>query len=165
MNSPKLLTISIPTWNRSSLIKGLLDELVAQIVSYQLTDEVEIVVSNNGSVDSTHETITEFVNYYPFITYNRNEVNLGANPNVMLSMQLASSEFLIFLGDDDRITNGSLKRIIDFLNSHRDAGVVLDSFGFKKKKKGFLSLPELLNNYYWNIGNAGVFITRSIYVK
>jgi len=168
MNHQKLLTISIPTWNRSNLIKGLLEELITQIVSYNLSGEVEILVSNNGSEDDTHEVVTELANNYSFITYNRNATNLGANPNVMLSMQLASGEYLIFLGDDDRIKGDSLLRVIDFLKAHREAGVVIDSFNFKKKNAGtqnFVSLPELLRNYYWNIGNAGVFVVKSSYVK
>ena len=165
MSHKKLLTISIPTWNRSNLIKELLDELIAQVINYNLSGEIEILVSNNGSEDNTHEVLKELLTKYSFITYNRNPVNIGANPNVMKSMQMASSEYLIFLGDDDRIKGGSLSGVIDFLKTHQDAGVVIDSSDFKKKTEEQLTLPFLLRNYYWNIGNAGVFVVKSSYVK
>lgn len=165
MDSKKLLTISIPTWNRAALIKGLLDELIAQIIRYNLADEIEILVSNNGSEDNTHEVVEELRAQHSFITYNRNATNIGGNPNVMLSMQLASAKYLIFLGDDDRIKDGSLKRIVDFLKTHADVGLAVDSSNFKKKINGELLLSALLRNYYWNMGNAGVFVVRSSYIK
>jgi glycosyltransferase involved in cell wall biosynthesis len=168
MSNQKLLSISIPTWNRSKLIHELLEGLIAQILKYNLSESVEIVVSNNGSEDNTHEIVEELKSKYSFITYNRNPVNLGANPNVMKSMELASAEFLIFLGDDDRIEDGSLARIIEYIKAHKDAGIIIDSSKFKNKshiENDETNLNDLLRNYYWNIGNAGVFIVRSSYVK
>ncbi len=166
----KILTISIPTWNRSFFLKELLDILISQIVNDGLSDDVEIVISNNGSEDNTHEVVSELKNQYSFISYNRNSVNIGGNPNVMKSMQLASSEYLLFLGDDDRIQMGSLKKCVSFLKSHRDAGLVVDSSNFTRNKNTTgkeieIDFSDLLKKYYWNIGNAGVFIVKSVYVK
>lgn len=134
-----------------------------------MRNEIEILVSNNGSEDNTHEAVTALGIKYPFITYNRNPENIGGTPNVILSMELASAEYLIFLGDDDRIKEGSLKRIVEFLKSNKDAGLLIDSSNFKKKPSpqhpNTLTTQELLTNYYWNIGNAGVFVVRSSYIK
>ena len=140
----KILTISIPTWNRANLVKELLDELIAQLIQYGLSEEIEILVSNNGSEDNTHEVVEELRAQHSFITYNRNTTNIGGNPNVMLSMQLASADYLIVLGDDDRIKDGSLKRIVDFLKTHADAGLVVDSSNFKKKINGYVGAKDFL---------------------
>lgn len=162
----KLLTIAIPTWNRAESVKELLESLIDQILRDDLSDYVEILVSNNGSADNTHEVVEQLKNQRPFITYNKNPFNIGGNPNIMKVMQLASSEYLIFLGDDDRINDDSLQKIIDFLKSNKDIGVVIDSAYFKNKEhNGEISLVDLLEDYYWYIGNAGVFVTRSSFVK
>ena len=166
----KTLSLSIPTWNRSSYLKELLDIIITQIFHDNLSGDIEIVISNNGSEDDTHEVVSKFLNQYPFITYNRNSGNIGGNPNVMKSMELASSEYLLVLGDDDRIEDGSLKRIVEFLKLHQEAGVIIDSFDFVKNKnitggEVELNFHDLLKKYYWNMGNAGVFIVRSSYIK
>jgi hypothetical protein len=84
----------------------------------------------------------------------------------MKSMELASAEYVILLGDDDRINEGSLKKIIEFLELHQDTGVVIDSYDFKNKTTNReIDLKDLLRNYYWNMGNAGVFIVKSSFVK
>ncbi len=167
---PKVLTISIPTWNREKLLAGLLEQLIGQVEKYKLGNEVELLISNNGSEDNTHQIVENYITKYPYLTYNRNPFNIGGNPNVMKSMELASSEFLMVLGDDDRINEGSLTRVIEFLKSNPGTGLVVDSNKFKRKNSEVileqeLTLAELLRKYYWNMGNAGVFIIRSSYVK
>lgn len=162
----KILTISIPTWNRAKLVKDLLDSLIVQILQDNLSDEIEIVVSNNGSEDNTHEVVEELRSKYSFITYNRNAYNIGGNPNVMKSMQMANAVFFMVLGDDDRITEGSLKRIVDYLKSKPEAGIVIDSQYFKTKfLEGEIPLNDLLRNEYWRMGNAGMFVMRSVFAK
>lgn len=165
-NSHKILTISIPTWNRANLLKELLNSLITQIETNKLYNEVEIIVSNNASEDNTHEIVDELRHKHSFIVYNRNPVNIGGNPNVMKSMEMASSEYLILLGDDDRMNDMSIPKIVDFLKSNKDIGVVIDSAGLKNipiNRK--ILLPDLLKHYYWETGNAGVFIMKSSFVK
>ncbi len=164
----KILTISIPTWNRCDLLKELIEQLVIQINSKGLADKAEVLVSNNGSEDETDSLVKSYMEDNNFITYNNNGTNIGARANVLKSMELASGKFQMVLGDDDRITDNCLKGLIEYLETAEDIGLVLDSNKFKKNPLGNntdTDLNGLLENYYWHMGNAGFFIIRTSFVK
>ena len=99
----KILTISIPTWNRAKLLNDLLKEVTEKIVEFNLGDDIQLLVSNNHSVDHTDTLIKSFLQKYDFITYNMNETNIGGKSNVLKSMELAKTPFVMFFGDDDKI--------------------------------------------------------------
>jgi len=164
MAQNKILTIGIPTWNRCELLKDLLDQLTLQIVKYKLEDNIEVLVSNNGSEDDTESLVNSYQKKYSFISYNNNGTNIGAKENVLRAMELASGKFWMMLGDDDRIHDDCLTGLTNLLENGNDLGVILDSSKFKSnpfKNKPDISLTELLENFYWHLGNAGFFIART----
>jgi glycosyltransferase involved in cell wall biosynthesis len=166
MSSAKFLTISIPTWNRSLLLKKLLEELTEEISSNGLEDEIELLVSNNNSSDETEEVVNEFRSKKSFVTYNRNDSNIGAKSNVLKSMYLAGGKFVLFIGDDDRISKGALSKLLMILKREKDACVIIDSANAKTSHApGSISVDDLLKDYFWYIGNAGCFIIRSEYIR
>lgn len=169
MSDSKILTISIPSWNRAALLKELIDQLVKQILDYKLEDKIEILVSDNGSEDNTQNVMSELSGKNNFISYNRNSTNIGASGNVLKSMGLAEGKFVLFLGDDDRINKNCLTELLKFLETNPETGLVIDSSNFKKNPyagiNDSLDLITLLENYYWHIGNAGVTILRTSFVK
>jgi len=164
----KVLTISIPTWNRSSLLNELIKQLVRQISENRLENKIEILISNNGSNDDTDILVKSYQKNYTFISYNNNGVNIGARANVLKSMQLATGKFLMVLGDDDRVNDNCLTGLVNFLETNNETGLIIDSSKFKKNPVGnkvVIDLSTLLVNFYWHIGNAGVFIVRTSFIK
>jgi glycosyltransferase involved in cell wall biosynthesis len=169
LSDSKILTISIPTWNRAALLKELIDQLVKQILDYKLEDKIEILVSDNGSEDNTQIIMKDLSDKNNFISYSRNNTNIGASGNVLKSMGLAAGKFVLFLGDDDRINKNSLTDLVNFLEMNPETGLVIDSSNFKRNpfagNDNSLNLITLLENFYWHIGNAGVTILRTSFVK
>ncbi len=164
----KLLTISIPTWNRELLLKELIDDLTQQITTYSLESSVEILVSDNNSEDNTRNMVSNYQNKFSFINSNRNASNIGAKSNVLKSMELANSEFVLFLGDDDRIRKDSLPELLSILKGSTNLGVLIDISKFKNKenlKPGYQEYTTFLENLYWYMGNAGYFVCKSDYFK
>src|SRR5205085_11037590 len=107
----KVLSVTIPTWNRDKLLSELLNILIEQIESDSLQDKIELLISNNGSIDHTEEVVLNLCKRYPYITYINNGINKGARFNVLQCLDKASGEFVILFGDDDRLSPGSLKKI------------------------------------------------------
>ena len=165
---PKILTLSIPTWNRAFFLKNLLAEITQKITEFNLENEIELLVSNNNSEDSTDEIIQFFKQKYNFITYNRNDTNIGGKSNVLKSMELAASPFVMFFGDDDNVNVENLHSVIEILKSNNDIGVLLDTtlskFQYPEKIKK-IKADEYVKNFYWFMGNAGCFIIRTEYIK
>lgn len=162
------MTISIPTWNRSVYLKDLLDQLIEQVRDFQLEPHIEILVSNNDSSDDTEAIVLVLREQHSFIKYHRNPENIGAKSNVIRSMEMAESDFVMVLGDDDRIRYDCLKEILFLLNTLDQPGILIDKSN-SKVAGNFdnqpLPLEDLIENFYWYIGNAGVFIVRTEYMR
>ena len=125
--SAPILTIAVPTYNGAKTIKKTLDILLPQI-----TEEVEVIISDNCSTDNTSELIKKYVDNYPFIVYLRNNINVGADGNFLKCIRQASGEFVMLLSDDDILLKDSVARIVDFLKKHPGVQLAyLHTIGFK----------------------------------
>lgn len=73
MDKP-LLSLCIPTYNRSQYLKKSIDSIICQ--QEFLRGKVEIVISDNASEDDTREVAEAYLKKYDNIFYNRNEMNV-----------------------------------------------------------------------------------------
>jgi glycosyltransferase involved in cell wall biosynthesis len=84
--SPKV-TIGLPIYNGEELLPQALESLLTQDF-----DDVEVVISDNASVDGTPELCAAYAARDPRIRYVRNERNLGSIPNFNKLVVLARGE-------------------------------------------------------------------------
>lgn len=123
-----LLTIAVPTYNGSRTIGNMLDILLPQV-----TEEVEVIISDNCSTDNTKSIIEAYQKQFK-VHYVRNEKNIGPDANFLQCMRLANGKFTYLISDDDILIEGALSKILDFLKKYPDVSLVyLDSVGFKDK--------------------------------
>jgi len=124
-----ILTISIPTWNRSEYLKQNLRQLKAEIdtVGQHL---VEVIVSDNCSTDITPDVVRGAqINGLP-IRYIRNAKNLGWARNFAQCVDMAKGKYILLLGDDDVLCSGTLRLVMTYL-AEDDYGVVcMRPFGY-----------------------------------
>lgn len=122
INKQPLLSICIPTWNRSNILALSLKSFTKQIVGID-KNEIELYVSDNCSDDDTEKIVNDFIADGLPITYNRNENNIGAAGNFVKCMQWASGKYILLLGDDDILEPGAVKYLLDKLRGN-DYGIV-----------------------------------------
>lgn len=115
MSAKIKLSICIPTYNRAVFIGETLDSVISQA-----TEEVEIVVSDNASTDSTEEVVMERKKIFANIRYYRWPKNAGADMNYLRVIELAEGEYCWLLGSDDCLKSGAIKRIIGELSRNYD---------------------------------------------
>lgn len=164
----KILTISIPTWNRGILLKELLQNITQEINKFKLECKIDVQISDNCSSDNTELIAQEYVLKNKFIHYIKNEINIGLGPNVVRSIALSTGKYTLLLGDDDRLKPDSLPSLISYLEENPDTGILVDTFFSKKykvEKPVKISLEQLLRRYYWYMGNAGIFVMLTSYIK
>ena len=97
--------ILIPTYNRAEILHRNLSYLLLQIKDYNLQSDVGVIVSDNASTDDTFAILNslmptfskENVDYKIY----RNEKNTGLEANAVQVLSVATTEYVIFLGDDD----------------------------------------------------------------
>jgi len=102
-----IISIAIPTYNRSRRLKDSLTRLSAHPEIFE--DWVEIVISDNASTDDTPQVVIEFSNHTgKAICYKRNASNVGIDGNIHAVSRLATGKFLLLMSDDDHLLSGAL---------------------------------------------------------
>jgi glycosyltransferase involved in cell wall biosynthesis len=114
-----LVSICVPTYNRSNLIGELLDSILAQTY-----DNYEVIITDNSDNLKTKELIaSKYQNEK--IKYFKNEQNLGMGGNTLKAFSHVSGEYLTFTPDDDIwIDKDKLKKKISFLSENSNIDIV-----------------------------------------
>jgi len=162
-----LLTISIPTWNRVGYVRGAIDSITVEVERDNLHDEIEILISDNGSDDGTQGVVEERARRYPYVRYIRNERNMGMRFNLLQVMRKAGGEYCMLLGDDDRLTAGSPAAIVKALAKYRGVPALFlqqaenNNVFTDIREDTPASLERICSDYFHDIGQAGVFIVET----
>ncbi|WP_164848455.1 glycosyltransferase family 2 protein [Halobacteriovorax sp. HLS] len=106
------LSISIPTYNRSSYLKDTIECFAKQINDRK---DIQIAVADNFSTDDTEEMISEMKKKYPYIKYHKNSKNLGADRNYLKAVEISDGKFCWLFGSDDQICENALEKVISSL--------------------------------------------------
>jgi len=105
------ITIGILTYNHEKFIAKCLNSVLA--LKY---DNLEIIVSDDCSKDSTYQIVQDIVanaQSSHHIIINRNEVNLGLASNFNKTFgELATGDFLVTLGGDDAIKDDYFEEVL-----------------------------------------------------
>lgn len=92
--NPPLVSIGIPTFNRSKQLSIALKNIIDQ--DYK---NLEIIVSDNNSSDDTKLIVSKFDDER--IKYHKNEKNIGMHGNFNKCIEIATGKFFLLLSDDD----------------------------------------------------------------
>lgn len=131
----KILTIGIPTYNRASYIQLQLNYLKKQIErNPYLINQIDFIVSDNCSSDNSIETINRIKKTNDFFTLLEGETNLGIIGNVQKVLRYASTDFIWFVSDDDKIKEGVLEKVLEILtNFGNSVEYIFLNFSIKNK--------------------------------
>jgi glycosyltransferase involved in cell wall biosynthesis len=103
-----LVTIAIPTYERINYLKVAVSSALAQ--TYQ---NIEVLVGDDGNTLSIREWCEQQSQMYPKIRYQKNPHNLGLAGNFNALADSAKGEYLIIIGDDDRLLPDFIRKCVD----------------------------------------------------
>jgi abequosyltransferase len=116
----KLLTISIPTYNRATLLNHQLAWLARAIQGYE--DLCDVFVSDNCSPDNTPEVIQFWAERLgpTVFHWSRNAENVGLMGNIGHCLRAATGTYVWVIGDDDPIQEQAIAYILKTLQESPD---------------------------------------------
>lgn len=106
-NSATILTVAIPTYNRSRTLEKILHQL-----HKEKNQSFQIIVSDNDSSDNTEDMIKKIQKSMRNLRYNKNTENIGFSGNIIKLYELAKTRYVWFLSDDEIIFPGSIDKIL-----------------------------------------------------
>lgn len=108
-----ILSIGIPTFNRSYYLNKCLKAIYKQIGN---DDLVEVFISDNASPDNTPQIAANYQKY-PSLIYHRNKTNIGER-NFENVWEHSHGKYAIALGDDDYFCGNAIYNIVASLYSN-----------------------------------------------
>lgn len=121
-----ILTIGIPTFNRSEYLQNNINIICDYIRKLHAEDKIEILVSDNCSTDDTKRRVEEVKNTNKDVVINTiyNNENSGAGPNLLKVVCESKTPYVMLLGDDDYISKEYLNSVLDILSKGEPACII-----------------------------------------
>lgn len=166
----KLISIVIPTYGRAEYLREALDSALNQDCDV----DYEIVVVDN---DSTRNTDTEKImaEYHDErLLYYKNEKNIGMFGNWNRCVELAPSEWIAMLHDDDLLKNNYIESIVKIIKNkeYNIDALMIDLENVDGKSENHLRTIEkyIIKNEIYNVflgGGAllGMCIKKKDFIK
>jgi glycosyltransferase involved in cell wall biosynthesis len=118
MHLPKV-SIGLPVYNGEKHLRSALDCILGQDFS-----DLEVIISDNASIDGTQAICQEYAAKDGRIRYLRNEANIGATANYNRVFKLANGEFFKWASHDDEFHGSLVRRCLEAYE-HSPADTVL----------------------------------------
>jgi glycosyltransferase involved in cell wall biosynthesis len=112
--SPRV-SIGLPVYNGERFLPTALDSILAQTYT-----DFEIVISDNGSSDSTQAICQRYAAQDERVKYHRSEQNRGGTWNFNRVVELSRGEFFRWAAHDDVIAPTYLERCVAVLDANPD---------------------------------------------
>jgi glycosyltransferase involved in cell wall biosynthesis len=103
-----LVSIIIPTLDRPRYLREAIDAALAQ--TYR---RIEVLVFDNGDLEETRAIGEEAAGRDSRVRFRRNKHNLGMSGNFNALAAAAEGEFLVAIGDDDRLLPEFVGRLVE----------------------------------------------------
>lgn len=106
-NSGTLVSIGLPVRNAGARVARVAESVLAQ--DYQ---DLELVISDNGSTDDTEDVCRDLAKADSRIVYHRQARNIGLLNNFRFVIDAATGRYFRWIGDDDRLERGFATRCL-----------------------------------------------------
>lgn len=152
MQTP-FFSIILPTHNRAAL----LSEAIASVTA-QAFERWELIIIDDGSTDSTRQTVASFRDHRIHYFFQENQHKSQARNH---GVKRANGVYICFLDDDDYYLPNHLLTLYQFLKKENfpRSGIIIS--GFIKRGSLLKKLPsfsrDLLFNYVWRHGPTPIF--------
>jgi glycosyltransferase involved in cell wall biosynthesis len=169
---PKV-SVCIPTYNRALLLNRTIETMLGQTYS-----DLEIIVCDDCSTDSTPDVIAAYVHHG--VRYERNIRNLGLYANWNRCLELAHGEYVAIYHDHDKYAPTIVEESVAILDAYPDVGIVhtgvhlLTSVG-QWERTLIRKLPVIMDGrrfaekqvWRWDslVAHATMMIRRSLYER
>jgi len=112
------VSVGLPVYNGERFLREALEALLDQTFT-----DLELIVSDNASTDSTRSICEEFAARDPRVRYVRQPVNIGSAANHNAVIHLSRGEYFKWASDDDLYAPEFIERCVAVLDANPDVVV------------------------------------------
>ena len=168
-----LLSIVIPTFNRSNFLAKQLEKLGVEFLSLSDNDKniIDIWIFDNYSSDSTQRVISEYRKKFDFFKVYTQESNVGLAGNLLTAAQKVAGRYIWFLSDDDFLEDNVVTAVLSALKNQSKISYLFINYKFGNKeatdfRQGFYhDGKEVGLSLFRNTYGSLVFISAAVYKR
>lgn len=155
MELNKQLSIVIPTYNRADFLDYSLDVHIPMVKEYN----IEICIFDNASTDNTQEVVSKWMKEYKFLSYHKNETNIGPDANFEKALKYPQSDYVWLLGDSSFIEFNSFQSVILCLDNNYDLIVLNNQNRVKNIQSSIITDSNiLLKQLGWHMTQMSILV-------
>jgi glycosyltransferase involved in cell wall biosynthesis len=117
-----LVSVLIPTYQGEEFLEEALDSVLSQ--TYH---NLEVIISDDGSVDRTLEIAKNFQLHFSIKFKIFTHQRLGMIPNWNFCLSMAQGKYIKFLFQDDVLTASCIEDMVELAESDEDVGLVFST--------------------------------------
>lgn len=146
------ISIMVPTYRRTDLLKEAIDSALNQKTTHSMM--IAVVDNDSEGNPDTKQLMKQYCAKHPNVLYYRNEQNIGPFGNWNRCIELAQSEWICLLHDDDMMMGNYVECLLN-LKLEKDVGLIVSMAQIiNTSKDGKLTVPERISNV---IGRKNIY--------
>ncbi len=118
MSQQYKFSIVMAIYNMEDYLENTIQCLINQTIGFK--KNVQLVMVNDGSADSSHEICEKYKNRYPDNIIYINKENGGVSSARNAGLEVVTGEYVNFLDADDALTEETLENVYNFFKKHHD---------------------------------------------
>lgn len=118
----KILSISVAAYNIEKFIRKNLDSFA----NAEIKDKLEILVTDDGSKDSTPDIVREYEDKYPGIIKLIQQPNAGPGSTINSGLKNATGKYFRMVDGDDWVETKNLKQYVNYLEESNADMIITD---------------------------------------
>lgn len=107
----KKLSISIPTYNRSKILKSNLKNIISQAKIF----DISINILDDSKNNDTYEMVNDYKKDYGFLFYSQNVPSLGHDRNIISCLSFKETDYIWLIGDSISIAQNAISHILEII--------------------------------------------------
>jgi len=159
MNRFKLISVVIPTYDRTVKLKATLDSLKKQ--DYP-KDKIEVIVVDDCSPRSPKELVLSYKGEFNKIVYLQNKKNSGPAFSRNRGIEKARGEIIFFTDDDGIASKNWISEFVKFYEKHKNVAGI--GGPLTSATNNLIAKIELLKDNFLGLRKNRVMIGRNISV-
>ena len=129
MSNSRKVSIIIPAYNHANYL-----DMAIQSVLYQDYDNIELIVLDDGSTDSTNSILKKYTGQF----YWESQRNMGQADTLNKGWQISSGAILSYLSADDVLSKSAVSTSIRYLENYPDVVLTYCDFNLIDNQDSFI---------------------------
>lgn len=110
-----LLSLAVPTYNRSDILEENLRAMLPDLVRHR----VAVHISDDSPNDQTQDMVDRLRREFPLLVYRKNDPRHGHDANFFATLAMPDTDYVWYLGDSMFLQPGMLGEVLEALDRHR----------------------------------------------